>query len=277
MIPASFSADPSEALSPQFSPRETPRLIGDARCFRLEFTSHGDRVPGRLLLPARPESGPFPLILLQHGVGGSKDADYIDRTAAKWIHRGAALASIDFPLHGERSSAKMTGQLIQLLSPPHERERLEKSAIWTAFVQQAVVDLRRTLDALRDHSELDFERVAYAAWSLGSIIGGCFCGVDSRPVAAALAIGGGGFGAAEVDPVNDIGNFAPRPLLFVNAENDEAIPRASTEALFRAAGENKKIQWYSSGHADIPPAATRAMWDFLSPHIGLEPASEPID
>ena len=46
--------------------RPTPEAFGDARCLRFEYSSRGDRIPGRLLLPAR-DRGPFPLVLLQHG------------------------------------------------------------------------------------------------------------------------------------------------------------------------------------------------------------------
>ncbi len=80
--------------------------MAGARGLRFEFASRGDRVPGRVILPPAGGVRP-PLILLQHGAGGSKEAEYLDVAAAPWVARGAALASIDFPLHGERANPKL--------------------------------------------------------------------------------------------------------------------------------------------------------------------------
>jgi hypothetical protein len=83
-----------------------PRPDPDLRQLCFEYTSRGDRVPGRVLLP--PEGkGPFPLVMLQHGARGSKEAPYMLPVGGPWARAGAAVLSIDFPLHGERSSAKM--------------------------------------------------------------------------------------------------------------------------------------------------------------------------
>jgi dipeptidyl aminopeptidase/acylaminoacyl peptidase len=79
------------------APDHAPSL----RVQRFEYSSRGDRVPGLLLLPDG--NGPFPLVLLQHGAGGSKHAPYLDAARLPWVRRGAAVASIDFPLHGERA------------------------------------------------------------------------------------------------------------------------------------------------------------------------------
>ena len=79
---------------------------------RFELSSHGDRVPGRLLLPPDGD-GPHPLVLLQHGLGGSKDAPYLTAAAGPWVRGGAAVASIDFPLHGERANVKLPPDLLR--------------------------------------------------------------------------------------------------------------------------------------------------------------------
>ena len=137
------------------------------------------------------------------------------------------------------------------------------------FVRQAVCDLGRTLDALATHPELETSRCAYASFSMGTILGASFCAADPRPCAAALAIGGGGFGPPEVDPARWIGRFAPRPVLFVNASRDERVPRAASEALFAAAGEPKEIAWFDCGHSELPGAALKTMWTFLRRHLSL--------
>lgn len=259
------AAEPLELWVRAIAP---PDSLADLRCVRLEFSSRGDRVAARLLLPTHVEA-PFPLILLQHGAGGAKDADYLDFTAGPWVRGGAAVASIDFPLHGERYSAKLTSRLLDGLAADRKRSLVPEPRLWTEFVSQAVHDLQRALDSLSGLPEIDSTRIAYASFSLGTIIGGTFLGIDPRPRAAALAIGGGGFGPKQVDPVEHIGRFAPRPLLMVNATRDERIPRRSTEALFAAAGEPKRLEWFEASHQGLPGRALKSMWIFLKENLDL--------
>jgi fermentation-respiration switch protein FrsA (DUF1100 family) len=245
-----------------------PEAHPDLRALAFEFSSRGDRVPGRLLLPPRGD-GPFPLVLLQHGANGSKEAPYMIQVAAPWVRGGVAVASIDFPLHGERASAKLGERLRGALGPEGELSPVGGTLLGE-FVRQAVIDLRRTLDAAEQLPRLDTTRIAYAGLSLGSMLGATFCGFDPRPCAAALALGGGGFGGPGVDPAHHVGRFAPRPLLFVNASRDERVPRASAEALHAAAAEPKQVLWFDAGHRDLPGRALKAMWIFLRHHLGLE-------
>jgi cephalosporin-C deacetylase-like acetyl esterase len=261
---ASFAATPGESLGLSLRPVEAEARLEGLRVRRLEFNSGGDRVPARLVLPARGD-GPHPLVLLQHGAGGSKSADYMDYAAGPWARAGAAVLSIDFPLHGERASAKLGERVLASLG---SREPAGE-ALWTDFVRRAVADLGRALDAAAEIPELDAERVAYAAFSLGSILGATFLGHDPRPRAAALALGGGGFGPPAVDPARHLGRFAPRPLLFVNASRDETVPRSATEALYAAAGDPKRIEWFDCTHSALPGRALKAMWEFLREPLGL--------
>jgi dienelactone hydrolase len=259
-----FAPEASAPLDLWLGAADPLGTLPDLRHQRLEYTSRGDRVPGRLLLPPVGE-GPFPLVLLQHGAGGSKHAPYLDAAAGPWVRAGAAVASIDFPLHGERASAKLTADLLRGLAgsaPAVDGLRL-------GLVRQAVLDLVRAVDALASQPFIAADRITYAGFSMGAILGAIFLGIDARPRAAALALGGGGAGPPEVDPARFIGRFAPRPLLFVNAERDEVIPRAATEALFAAAGEPKQITWFDTNHAGLRGAALKRMWEFLRPELGL--------
>lgn len=260
-----FLVDRSEPLGLWRGPAPRDPAAPALRAERLEFSSRGDRVPARLLLPERGD-GPFPLVLLQHGANGSKEAPYMAQVAAPWVRGGAAVLSIDFPLHGERASAKLSGLLREALGLEGRPSPLGRRVL-DDFVRQAVADLQRALDAANGLPELDAQRAVYAGLSLGSIVGATYLGVDPRPRAAALALGGGGFGGALVDPCAHVARFAPRPLLFVNATRDEIVPRAATEALYAAAAEPKEIQWFDSGHRDLPGVAMKAMWLFLRRHL----------
>lgn len=237
----------------------------DLRAFQIEFTSRGDRVSGRLWLPRR-AGGEHPLVLLQHGAGGSSASAYLDATAGPWVERGAAVASIDFPLHGARGDAKLSGLLVAALLG---RGSGTLSPLAIEFARQAVIDLERALDALASFDGIDPERVAYAGFSLGAVLGAAFCALDPRPRAAALALGGAGLAPEGVDPGSYLARFAPRPLLLVNAERDETIARDAAEALYRAARPPVEQLWFDATHDALPGAALKAMWQFLAPALDL--------
>ena len=197
------------SLSPSSCEKRRARR-GRPPCASLDFelSSRGDRVPGRLLLPAN-RQGPFPLILAQHGAGGAKDADYMGIACLPWVRGGAAVASIDFPLHGARANAKLGERILGLFEARSDLSRFD-AELWICFVRQGVIDLRRTLDAVAELAEIDAGRIAYAGFSLGTILGVPFCAEDARIQAAALAIGGGGrMGPVASDPVGHIPRLCP--------------------------------------------------------------------
>jgi dienelactone hydrolase len=229
-----------------------------------EFSSGGDRVPGRLLLPAEAGSA-LPVVLLQHGAGGSKEADYLVATAGPWVRRGVAVASIDFPLHGERSDAKLSDRLWSALASRSAGEA--DVPLLDLLFRQALRDLHRAADALEALPQVDATRLAYAGFSLGSVIGCAFCARDARPRAAALALAGAGLAPSAWDATLHVGRIAPRPLLMVNTRGDEVFPRDRVEALFAAAAEPKELRWFDGPHNRLPGEALKAMWVFLEPHL----------
>ncbi|MCP5055772.1 MAG: hypothetical protein GY937_03490 [bacterium] len=233
---------------------------------RFEVTHQGDWVPGRLFLPSG--SGPFPLVLVQHGAGSSKDDPVMDTVTAPWVRGGAAVARIDFPLHGERNDPKLSARVLGALAGEGERTALEED-LWGDLTRQATGDLRRSLDALLPLPEIDANRVAYAGFSLGAILGTPFCANDKRIGAAALALAGGGLAPTPHDPLQSIGDIAPRPVLFVNALRDERIPKDQAEALHAAAGAPKQVEWFDCSHSELPGAALKRMWVFLRAALEL--------
>lgn len=263
-----FPHELNEPLGAAHKAVPPPPDYADLRAFHFEYTSRGDRVAGRLLLPGDRDT-PSPLIILQHGIGGSKNSDYLDGTAGPWVRRGSAVASIDFPLHGDRSSAKLTERLLETLRDP-TRANAEAMLLTHEFFHQAVVDLQRAITFLVQLPAIDSERVAYAGFSLGAIVGATFCGIDPRPCAAAFALGGGGIGPPAIDPAHHVGRFAPRPILFLNTKQDEVISRTSAETLHAGAGEPKEILWYEGTHTQLPGVALKAMWQFLELHLAIE-------
>jgi dienelactone hydrolase len=244
-----------------------PESYPELRAERFEYSSRGDRVRGRLLLP--PGGGrPHPLVLLQHGAGGSADSTYLDGTGGPWARRGLAVASIDFPLHGARADQKLAERLGSLIEATRNGD--PPDGLLVEFARQAVIDLERALDALSGFDEIDEERLAFAGFSLGAMLGAAFCALDPRPRAAVFALGGGGFGTRALDPTSYVGRIAPRPVLFVNASGDATVPRDAAEAFFAGANEPKQQLWFDASHDALPGVALKAMWQFLAEHLQID-------
>ncbi len=261
--------DPGEPIALQTCAREAPGAYAGLPCLAIEFSSRGDRVPGQLVLPA--SQGPHPVVVLAHGLTSSRNGESMDAVGARWVREGAAVAAIDFPLHGERTSPKMTERLVQTRGAALANEFADRASelLWNEFARQAVLDLRRLVDALERLEDVDAKRLVYVGFSLGGILGAAFCGVDPRPRGAALALAGAGPTGGPLDPTAFVGAIAPRPLLFVNATDDETISQTQTERLFAAAGEPKQIEWFEAGHTSLPGAAMKAVWSFALPLLEL--------
>ncbi len=210
-------------------------------------------------------TGRFPLVLLQHGAGGSKRSDYLDAARLPWVQRGVAVASIDFPLHGERASAKLSEQFLaatvelRAIRPRGHDRAVER--ILTAGRRRSRARARRA----RRHP-----RAGRGAHRLRRFQPRCDPRARSsaRPIRARAPPRSRSAAPASARPTSTrlraSARFAPRPLLFVNATRDERIPRAAAEALHAAAREPKEIAWFECGHHDLPGAGLKAMWTFLA-------------
>jgi len=55
-----------------------------------------------------------------------------------------------------------------------------------------------------------------------------------------------------IDPINYVEMISPRPLLMINAENDDIVPPITSRLLFKAAKEPKEIIWYPTKHHSLP-------------------------
>jgi pimeloyl-ACP methyl ester carboxylesterase len=235
----------------------------DVRAYRLEYSSRGDRVAGRLWLP-RHHAGDCPLLLLQPA-GGPAESTGVERIGAAWTERGVALASIDLPLRGARSDPKLSA----LVGTPFEPGSLASGdALRFELARQAIIDLERALDALCTLEAIDRERIAFVGLGLGAMLGAAFCALDPRPRGAALVGAGAGLAAAEVDPGTYIGRFAPRPLLLLHARRG-GVPTRAAEALAAAAGKAVEQAWLDE--APDPETALPVCWEFLARVLGLEP------
>jgi len=233
-------------------------------------STDGERVPALFALPADGD-GPFPVVMVQHGLGGNKDVDYVHACALGLAQAGYATLRIDAALHGERAQPEAAED------EPAPLERL--AALFGGGWRQSVIDMRRGIDFLEQRAEVDSERIGYVGMSMGAMMGGVLCGVDERIDAAVLIVGGsfgGGDGLggrmAVIDPASFIGLMSPRPVLMLNGKNDRVVPPAWAERLYEAAGEPKRIVWYESGHTDLPQEeVAREIGEFMAEHVPVAP------
>ncbi|MBV6643180.1 MAG: acetylxylan esterase [Cyclobacteriaceae bacterium] len=224
--------------------------------YSVSFTSvHDKRVTGLLSIPSG-VSKPLPVVLLLHGLGDRKTVDYIEAGHQYFIEAGYAVFRIDIDNHGDRKKYD------------YDFDLTDGYRYWTRnLIAQTVFDLRRSIDFLETRPEIDSSRIGYYGISLGGVIGTIFCGVDDRVKAPVIALAGGNlslmFGLdalsdetqeffSIIDPINFVELIAPRPLLMINAENDEVIDPLTSKMLYQAADEPKEIIWYPSRHRDLP-------------------------
>lgn len=226
------------------------------RKWHISFDSvHQQRVPAVLTLPAR-GTPPYPAVIMLHGLGDHKEQDYMAIGDSIFSAAGFAVLRPDFALHGERRVPDLG-----------EKTLAKRRYTFRDAIAQTVFDLRRAVDYLETRTDIDPRRTGFLGISLGGIAGTVFCGVEPRVEYSMLVLAGGGlrwaFGTegtsseigamlAPVEPVNFVGRIAPRPVLFLNAELDEVVPKTAALLLHAAAGDPKKVIWYDAGHK-MPP------------------------
>jgi dienelactone hydrolase len=243
---------------------------------RVEFNGiQGDRVPAFLWLPAeRREGEKQPAILTQYGRGGDKSTDYIVALAKALAAAGFVALTIDAPYRGERGPEP---QEIAFFSSERGKE----------IFLQYLGDYSRAVDYLVTRPEVDPARIGYVGASWGAITGIPFVAHEPRVRAMVSLVGGGDFLArmpgeateiaravsAAIDPIHHAGRIAPRPLLMINATQDQLIPRASAEALHRAAGKGSEVVWLETDHylrGQDPVSIRERVIAFLRKRLGGE-------
>ena len=208
------------------------------------------------LLSIPKSTKPVPVIIFLHGVGDSKTRDYMEYGHKLFIENGYAVFRIDVYNHGERIDEKVD------FSFTNDSKYQSRD-----IIIQTVFDLRRGIDLLEKIDNIDASRIGFYGISLGGVIGTVFAAVDERVKAPVIAIAGGGLNImyetealtdkaldyfSMIDPINFVEMISPRPLLMINASNDDVIPPITSKLLFKTAKEPKEIIWYDCKHHDIP-------------------------
>lgn len=245
----------------------------------------GGRVPAWLYVPDA--EAPYPAILMQHGMPGTRNslhplAEAYARAGALVLAPTAPFGRPD-PLYRE----------VALFTMPtfDEGDRLE--------LEQTVKDLRRAVDLLVGRSDVDPSRIAYVGVSYGGWAGAVLSGVEDRIVAYGLMVGPTSLGErmvrdddgiemrtfreldapkraawlrsiAALDGRHFVARAAPARLRFDVGVRDELVPLPDALALASAASEPKVVERWEAGHPLVPEAyAAQARW--LAPILGIDP------
>lgn len=215
--------------------------------------SRGDDIPAQLYLPAGEGASVKPGILLQYGLGASKETGLVVDVAKAFMNHGYVTLVMDVPGRGERVAP---GGKITNISNVLDQD----------LFRWFIADYKVALDYMKTRVEVDKTRIAYVGASWGAITGIPFVARAKDIKVLVSVVGGGGFFGIvpnELDPANNIGSIAPRPVLLINATNDEVILKPFSDALHAKAGANAKKVWLNTNHTlsgyDMKDFATRVL------------------
>ncbi len=212
--------------------------------------SAGDRVLVDAHIPDHIER----IVVMAHGADNSRKARYIEVSAKSFARSGMAVVGMDAPYHGDREGAgnleDPIGTLVDLMV-------------------QSVRDHRRLLDAVAER--WPGVPVGFAGFSMGGLHGVPLVAVEQRIGSAAIVLAGSTrvsyparFGRLDpataaalelTDPAVHAPAVADRPVLLLNADHDEVVPRQAGMALYDALTGPKEIVFMPGTHIEWGHAA----------------------
>lgn len=236
-------------------------------------TVAGERVPGVLWTPAG-ATEPRPLILVGHGRTQHKRAESVLALTHPFVrNHGYAVAAIDAPEHGDRTTPEATAaalaEITERMTARTRASTAERNRQHDERAARAAPEWRATLDALAGLDVVDAERVGYWGLSMGTSIGVPWIAADARVRCAVL-------GLFRLAPGMDAFGGAARavtvPALFVLQWHDELINREHGLALYDALGSREKtLHVNPGGHGEVPDFEQDACERFFARHLGSAP------
>jgi len=136
-------------------------------------------VPAEYYLPAnlKPEDPRRPAVIVLHILNGNYELERMLCTVL--AENGVPALMFKLPYYGERGGSLGRRQLLGNID------------LFTQCLDQALLDVRRTVDVLASRPEVDAERLGVSGISLGALIAAASCGVEPRLQRAEFILGGG--------------------------------------------------------------------------------------
>jgi dienelactone hydrolase len=205
----------------------------------------GERLPIHLFLP-RNVKPPFQTVLFFPGSGVIRSPAAGDLSVE--------MSRLDYVILSGRALA------FPIYKSTYERGDPKVSSSWAVptrayktWIQQLVMDARRTLDYLETRPDVDGSRIAYYGASWGARLAPITIALDSRIKTGILLMGG--LGSTAPLPEADPFNFLPRvrvPILMLNGDEDFIFPLQTLQLpLFESLGTpaaDKRHVLYPGGH-----------------------------
>jgi hypothetical protein len=216
-----------------------------------------------LVLWTADDVAPTGLVLVGHGGSGHKREDYVVALARRLVRTtGAAVASIDGPLHGDRRGQRTMDPTVVLM---------EFAQAWTSdagLTDRMVADWRLALDAVERDAGLAGLPVGYWGLSMGTLLGLPFVAAERRVRACVLGLAGR-TGPTATRLHEDAAHVVV-PTLFLVQLDDELFSTASSLELFGdLASDHKRLFAAPGRHREVPADAFWYSVDFLASHLEL--------
>jgi hypothetical protein len=225
---------------------------------------------------------PGPVVVVGHGAESDRRSLFISGTGKGWTRYGLSVVAADAPCHGDRvpaasPRAPFPSEGGGSVSPRSSRSGGGGSALGAE--SEGVVPPGAGAGVGRDYLEwwvadhllvvgaaqrrLGRFPVGYLGLSMGAVLGVHLVAAEPRIAAAVFAVGGSfgepvGDGSAGAPAVGWLGGANPeeaasrlgdRPVLMVQADEDEVFSRESAFALYGAFPGRKEISFFPGTHS----------------------------
>lgn len=143
---------------------ERPGFVREKIAFR---NTSGGQVPGYLAIP-KIKTGPYPCVLLIHGLSSSKESWWeenspMGKLTEGLLASGYAVLSLDAEYHGERVINNNFDSPLSIL----EKGWFVRSR---DMMIQSTIEYRRAMDYLDTRAEIDTSRIGVIGYSMGGIM-----------------------------------------------------------------------------------------------------------
>ncbi len=211
-------------------------------------TQSGERVPGDLVRPVG-GGGPFPAVLLLHGLGNDRDRWWEDDRRSLpegLIEAGIAVMTIDLRYHGERSAQNDYESPVYLTfgNDLHVRSR--------DMVVDSTVDARRALRVLRAREDIDASRIAVVGYSMGGSIACRLSTLEPDLAAAVFCAMPMSTQVTATDPFNFAARSNVPTRLLIGRTDWLSSPDDANTLLKLLRNEASELTLYEAGHR-LPP------------------------
>ncbi|MDG2050869.1 MAG: hypothetical protein P8M78_11970 [Myxococcota bacterium] len=123
------------------------------------------------------------LVIFQYDLGGCIDSEH-RATVKQLLGRGLSVATVDWPLHGQRHSPKLSARLLDATKVSEGDPN--GAGLVRYLVEQSALDLRRGLDWTTHQTQIRTERIALLGCGWAAPLMGLLAAVDQRAAVLAL-------------------------------------------------------------------------------------------